>query len=107
MKLSECNERQRTAFINIKYAADWHIGGLENILMDYEPTTPEYKDAKAQLEDHAGLVDEIYHMALTDIYTAGGCFFGAGVTKYLKDIRFCGKDWLMARCEARVKKCGY
>ena len=26
---------------------------------------------------------------------------------YLKDIRFCGKEWLMARCEARIKKAGY
>ena len=34
MKVSEMNARQKKAFYNIKYAAYWHIGGLENTLMD-------------------------------------------------------------------------
>ena len=25
----------------------------------------------------------------------------------MRDIRFCGKEWLMERCEARIQKAGY
>lgn len=107
MKLSECNARQRKAFLNIKYAADWVIGGLENTMMDCRPESPEYKSAEAQLNDHEGLVDYIYQEAITCIYQEGFSQFGKAAESYLKDVRFCGKDWLMARVEARVKKCGY
>lgn len=107
MKLSECNARQKKAFINIKNAANWIIGGLENTMLDYLPSDEDYKNAQARLSDHEGLVAEIYDAAITEIYGDGFMGFGKEVEKYLKDIRFCGKDWLMARCEARVKKCGY
>lgn len=107
MKLSECNAKQRKAYINIAHAANWIIGGLENVLLDNEPESNEYIDAKRQLDDHALLVDTIYDAALTEIYTDGACMFGNEVAKYLKDIRFCGKEWLMERVEARVKKLGY
>lgn len=107
MKLSECNARQRKAFINIKHACDWLLGGLENVLQDYIPDDPEYISAKNTLADHDGLVMELYSMATTDIYDDGACFFGSNASSYLKDIRFCGKEWLMERCEARIKKEGY
>ena len=107
MKYSECNARQKKAFMNIKHAANWLLGGLENTMLDNAEGSPEYESAKAQLADHAGLVQEVYNMATTDIYDEGSCFFGASATSALKDIRFCGKEWLMARCEARIKKEGY
>ena len=46
-------------------------------------------------------------MATTDLYDDGSCCFNQAAERYLKDIRFCGKEWLMARCEARIKKAGY
>ena len=104
MKLSECNARQKKAFINIKYASYWLIGGLENTLADNEENSQEYKDALRRLNDHDGLVNELYKMAIEDVYHDGAVFFDRNT---LKDIRFCGKDWLMARCEARVTKEGY
>lgn len=107
MKLSECNARQKKAYINIYHACNWIIGGLENQMQDSAPGHPEYESAKKALEDHAGLVEELYQAATTDVYDEGCCEFGAGAEKYLKDIRFCGKAWLMERCEARVKKAGY
>lgn len=107
MKTSEMNTRQKRAFFNIKYAAYWHIGGLENTLQDYAEDSDEYKAAKAELADHDGLVATIYQMATTDIYAEGACYFGNAPASYLRDIRFCGKEWLMERVEARVRKEGY
>lgn len=107
MKYSEMNEKQKKAFRNILNAANWIIGGYENSLMDYHEGDEDYEAAKAILADHEGLVKEIYDEAITTVYYEDGAYFGPGAAKYLKDIRFCGKDWLMERCEKRVKKMGY
>ena len=66
-----------------------------------------YRAAKAELADHDGLVATIYEMATTEIYQEGACCFNSAAASYLKDIRFCGKAWLMERVEARVRKEGY
>lgn len=108
MKLSECNARQRKAWINIKNAANWELGGLENTLCDYAEDEQEYKEAKALLDNHEELVNYLYECATTNIYTEGSCCFNKTATqKELRDINFCGKEWLMARCEARIRKEGY
>lgn len=107
MKLSECNAKQKKAYINIAHCANWIIGGLENTMQDNLPDSREYMSAKAQLDDHDSLVAMIYNGAISEVYGDGFCCFNEDSKSYLKDIRFCGKDWLMERCEARVKKCGY
>lgn len=108
MKLSEMNARQRKAFINIAHAANWILGGLENNLEDYSPEDEEYKEAKALLNDHNKLVELLYKSATTQIYGEGSvCFNKATVEKELRDINFCGKEWLMERCEKRITKEGY
>ena len=107
MKLSECNARQKKAFVNIKHAANWIIGGLENCLYDYAETDKAYISAYNRLHDHEALVERVYSEAITSVYSDGCMRFGADAERVLKDIRFCGKDWLIARCEARVKKLGY
>jgi len=108
MKLSECNARERKAFLNIKHAANDLLGGLENTMMDYAETDEEYKRAEALLKDHDALVKALYDMATTAIYGEGYCIFNrATVQKELRDINFCGTDWLMERCEKRITKEGY
>ena len=107
MKYADCNARQKKAYANIYHAAEQIIGGLENTLLDSLPEDEWYIDAAARLADHEGLVNEIYEAATTEVYGDGFCRFGPAAERYVRDIRFCGKDWLMARCEARVKKCGY
>ena len=108
MKVSEMNKREKKAFFNIKHAANDLLGGLENILLDYDQDDPEYKSAKAQLADHEGLVEQLYGMATTAIYDEGFCCFNpVTVQKELRDINFCGKEWLMERCEKRITKEGY
>jgi len=107
VKTSEMNERQKKAFFNIKYAACDLIGGLENAASDYPAGSKEHQNAKEALADHAALVSLIYSMATTDIYQEGSVSFGNAAASYIKDIRFCGKEWLMERVESRVRKLGY
>ena len=76
-------------------------------MLDNPEGSEEYENAKATLANHDGLVAELYNMATTDVYDDGSCCFSQAAASYLKDIRFCGKEWLMARCEARIKKAGY
>ena len=51
MKVSEMNARQKKAFYNIKYAAYWHIGGLENALMDNAEDSDEYRPGRHDLRN--------------------------------------------------------
>lgn len=107
MKYSECNVRQKKAFKNILHASNWLLGGLENTMLDYPEDSAEYKSAKETLSDHDELVRQLYDMAITDVYDDGAVWFGANAQSFLKDVRFCGKDWLMERCEKRITKAGY
>lgn len=107
MKVSEFTPRQRKAYFNIKHAANHIIGGLENGLLDNACDSEEYKQYEAELKDHAGLVDTIYSEATTCIYGEGVMHFGKSAEVYMKDIRFCGKEWLLARVEGVVAQLGY
>lgn len=108
MKYSEMNVREKKAYRNIVNASNWLLGGLENTLQDYDENSEEYKRAKATLADHDELVNEVYQMATTAIYGVGMvCFNKAAAQKELRDINFCGKEWLMERCERRITKEGY
>ena len=108
MKVAEMNATQRKAFYNIKHAANDLLGGLENTMEDYSEDSEEYQNAKAMLADHDGLVKELYRMATTAIYGEGYCCFDSKTCeKELRDINFCGKAWLMERCEKRITKEGY
>ena len=107
MKVADMNARQKKAFYNIKNAANDLLGGLENTLLDYTEDSEEYKNAKALLEDHDALVKELYSMATTAVYDVGFCGFGKAYQMIIRDINFCGKEWLMERCEKRITKEGY
>ena len=107
MKYADCTPRQKKAYRNILHASNWLLGGLENTMLDNPEGSEEYENAKATLADHEGLVNELYRMATTELYDEGSCCFNASAASYLKDIRFCGREWLMERCEARIKKSGY
>ena len=107
MKISEMNTRQKKAFYNVYWAANDLIGGLENTLLDYPEDSEEYKSAYALLCDHDRLVEQLYYYATTAFYDAGFCGFGPEYQKYIRDINFCGKEWILERCEKRVTKMGY
>ena len=107
MKVADMNERQKKAFYNIKHAANDLLGGLENTLLDYSKDSEEYGEAKALLDDHDELVKELYRCATTAVYSEGAVWLGKSAEKFIRDINFCGKEWLMQRCEARIRKEGY
>lgn len=107
MKPVEMNERQKKAFYNIKHAANHLLGGLENTMLDYSEDDEEYKSAERLLNDHDALVKELYEMATSAVYGEGFCGFGKSHQMVIRDINFCGKEWLMERCEARIAKEGY
>lgn len=108
MKTTEMNARERKAFYNVKHAADELLGGLENTLCDSEPESEEYKKANDLLNDHDKLVTTLYEMATTAIYQTGmTCFNKETCKKELRDINFCGREWIMERCEKRITKEGY
>lgn len=105
MKYVECNYRQKKAWKNIKHAASDYIFGLLNGCLDSDKNSDEYKDYKAALDDLDGLVETVYKEGTTTIYTyGGGCLFGDEVENYLKDIRFCGKEFLMKVATHYCKK---
>lgn len=106
-KYAEMNERQKKAYKNIKYAAYDIIGGLENTMEDNSEDSEEYIRAKNTLEDHEGLVNLIYLEATTNYYEPGFCGFSTMYQKFMKDIRFCGKEWLMEQVNNRVIREGY
>lgn len=107
MKISEMNARQKKAFYNVYWAANDLIGGLENTLLDYPEDSEDYKSAYALLNDHDRLVKTLYEMATTAFYGEGFCGFGQPYQRFIREINFCGKEWLMERCEKRVRKEGY
>lgn len=107
MKVSEMNERQKKALYNIKYAANYLLGGLEIDLVGYPEDSEEYKSAKALLDDHDKLVKVLYQWATSEVYSDGALWFGDSAQKFIRDINFCGKEWLMERCDARIRKEGY
>lgn len=108
MRISEMSIRQKRAYYNIVNVSNYLIGGAENTMLDYAPDTQEYADAKAFLEDHDRLVKSIYREAVTQCYPGDDPYtLGLRPDSFLRDIRFCGKEWLMERVELRVRKMGY
>lgn len=102
------NRRQQRAVKNIRYATDWLIGELENTIQDFEETAPPHISAKKVLSDHDRLVKEIYSASLNNVYDAGFCSYNEKQNaRILRDIRFCGKEFLMNEVEKAVKAAGY
>lgn len=104
MKIKDMNARQKRAYYNIYHASNWLLGGLENALSDYPKDSDDYKEAEEMLNNHSRLVETLYTMAIANCYAEGNCWFDAS---WIKDIKFCGKDWLMERCEKRITREGY
>lgn len=94
-KYSECNAREKKAWNNIKFAASDYIFSTMNGCLDTSPEDEDHKNYLSTLKDLEELKSTVYQEATTAIYREGSCHFGAGAESYLKDIRFCGKEFLM------------
>jgi hypothetical protein len=95
MKFTECNARQKKAWKNIKYAAIDFIFGLENGCHDSPKDSEAYQGYLNTLLDLEYLKETVYRQSITCVCDEGFVGFGSGAESYLKDIRFCGKEFLM------------
>lgn len=93
--ISKMNARQRRAFLVIRDAAHWVIGGLENQKSDHEEYEDEYAEAVELLNDHDALVDMVYDEMIAITKRRG------------QDLKFCGKQWLMNMCGTVVASLDY
>lgn len=108
MKQAKNDLRQRKAIRNIKEAANWLIGENENTLSDCSENSPEYASAKEWLADHAGIVREVYALAIHCLITPDGCCCSEEESApFVKDIKFLGKNWLLEQVENEVVRQGY
>ena len=102
MKYLELNAREKKAFKNIKYAAEQNIWGLVNTALDDKDSVNWVLEL---FNDEDKVVELVYKEATTSLYDDGfTCWDKATVTRELRDINFCGKEWLMERTRARVRK---
>lgn len=95
MKFSECDQRQKKAWRNVKYAASDFIFGQMNGCLDNPEDSEEYKNYMDALSNLEYLINVVYAEAITNVYDEGSCSFGAGAAAFIKDIRFCGKEFIM------------
>lgn len=86
--LNELNLRQKKAIRNIKYCANdqWQF-----VNSWYDEKS---EDAREFMLNPRALFNTIYSESLENVYGDGYCIFKSGAVSYLKDIRFCGKQFL-------------
>lgn len=84
----DLNMKQKKAIRNIEYCANDQWGWV-NTWNDERS-----ESARAFMMDAKELFYTIYADSLENVYDEGFCAFGAGAKSYLKDIRFCGKEFL-------------
>ena len=92
---NDMNAKEKKAYTNIDNAAIDYIYGLENGCFDSEKGSQEYNDYYEQLNDLESLIKIVYLEAINSVYTDGAVFGGSAAKAYIKDIRFCGKEFLM------------
>ena len=104
----EYNQKQRKADKNIEGAAGDYIFGLMNACLDNDKDSEEYKDYYNALLDLEGLKNVVYVEGTTTVYDEGFIGGSKWAESYLKDIRFCGKEFLEERvaywCEKYQKE---
>lgn len=105
MQATRFNKREKRAFENLKLAAEQLIGENEATLNEYPEDSETYKSAKEWLADHDRIVREVYANGVGSYYTKDG--FAGSDPEAINDIKFCGKDWLMAMAEVVVTVAGY
>ena len=82
------NVKEKKASRNIKYCANdqWQF---VNSWYDQRD-----EDARAYMMDARQLFDRIYQESLVNVYDESSVHFGTAAEAYLKDVRFCGKEFL-------------
>ena len=92
---TEMNQHEKVINQLIRQCVSEWIGGLECTMMDNEPGTEEYENAKAML-NHDSLFDMFYSDIMVE--TRKNC---------KSHLRFAGKAFIEERIEAALKREGY
>lgn len=93
---NDMTAKEMKAYKNIKNAACDYVYSIQNGCYDSQVDSEEYNDYYNHLNDLDALVDAVYVEAISAVYTDDGTTFGGSAAKaYIKDIRFCGKEFLM------------
>ena len=98
------DDRQREILANMYYAACNLIGGLENILSDYDEADEEYIGAQDELNDRETLIGDVEAMCLSGYY---GCGMEGPQRPYQKHYTFAGNAFIHRCAEAVVTSMGY
>lgn len=104
MKLNELNERQKKAYTNMKWALNDYTGMWENTLMDSHEGSEDWNKAYEALNNRELMKETIYYWGTT-MLCRNGCQWND--ERLVKDIRLCGKAWLMEAIEQLMVKEGY
>lgn len=97
VKMNNYTAKQQKAVKNIENAAIDYIYGLQNGCLDSEKGSQMYNDYYNQLTDLETIIKVVYVEAMSCLY-GDGFVSGCEVAKrYIKDIRFCGKEFLMQK----------
>lgn len=98
------DKREKLARRNVQNCINFELDGYENTMLDYPEDAEEYINARDFLANHSAIVDYIYQCAVTDFYVEGGVFTD---TRLISQIKFLGKEKLLAIVEELVSKEGY
>ena len=98
------DKREKLARKNIQNCINFEIGGYENVLSDYPEDAKEYINAKDFLADHEAPPPPPPPPPVSDFYVEGGVYTD---TRLISQIKFLGKQKLMAIVEELVSKEGY
>lgn len=88
IKKEDRNLKQKKAIKNIKYCSDDQWQFVNSWYDEKSEGAREYMISPREL------FVTIYKESLENVYDEGFCGFGGWAESYLKDIRFCGKEFL-------------
>lgn len=84
----DLNLKQKKAVKNIKYCANDQWAFVNSWYDEKDEKAREY------MMNPTELFNTIYEESLTNVYGDGSCCFNDWAKSYLKDIKFCGKQFL-------------
>lgn len=84
----DLNMKQRKAVKNFKYCSNDMWGYVNAWYDSHDESSREF------LLDAKKVFNELYDNGITNVYDEGSCCFNNDDRQWLKDIRFCGKEFL-------------
>lgn len=84
--------RQKKAIRNIKYCANDQWGYVNSWYDEKSESARNY------MLDATDLFKTIYQESMRNVYDEGSVYFGTAAEEFMKDVRFCGTEFLKKVC---------